>query len=946
MTKKEEKKCPLSYFKQLNRVMRKGFEGSFEKEDYREITDIFKDVSGAKIVAMNLYNEEKTKTKTIAFSGGKSLLSKAAKAMGFTLEDKEWDIIPKRLKHTQKRSLSKFSGLYEAGFGEIKKKMAYALEKTFNLGNVYVFRLTHKVSIGDIMLIFKKGEEMEEESRKILGLFCEQTGFAIAQSDLQKHLGKNKKRYEELAKQSKTFIWEVDGKGLYTYVSENVKYVIGYSPEELIKKKTVFELHPKEGREEFKKKVFKTLKNKESMRGLENPIVAKNGKMAWVLSAGKPVLGEEGNLRGYIGSDTDITKLKNAEREIEEKNEQFKVAIKGANDGIWDWNLKTNELYISPKWKEQLGYKDKELKNEFKTFEKLLHPDDKERVLSFAKKYIKGKVKKYDVEFRMLHKKGGHRWILAKGAAMYDKDGNPYRMAGSHTDITKRKKAENELKFKNALMKTEMEVFPDGILIVDENAKILSFNQRFADIWGIPDKIMSSQSGEKALKYVIPRLIDPNEFAKKIYYLNKNKKERSQEEITLKDGIVLDRYSAPLVGPNEEHYGRVWYYRDITERKKNEKEILEKNRELKKFKMAVEETSDHIAITDKDGICLYINRGGEKITGFKKKEILGQKVGTKENWGGLMENKFYREMWETIKKDKKAFRGDVKNKRKNGEYYYAKSTISPILNSKGDVIFFVGIERDITKEKQVDKAKTEFVSLASHQLRTPLSTVNWYAEILLDGDAGKLNKEQEKYMKEIYIGNQRMVELVEALLNVSRLELGTFAVDPEKVNLKDLVKSVIKEMEPKIKEKEQKMKTSCARNFPTIKADPKLLRIVLQNIISNAVKYTPEKGEVDVKIKTIKAGGKVDNKKINEDSVFIKVSDTGYGIPKPQQDKIFTKLFRADNAVEKESEGTGLGLYIAKKIVNNSGGKIWFESKKNKGTTFYVTIPLKGMKKK
>lgn len=300
-----------------------------------------------------------------------------------------------------------------------------------------------------------------------------------------------------------------------------------------------------------------------------------------------------------------------------------------------------------------------------------------------------------------------------------------------------------------------------------------------------------------------------------------------------------------------------------------------------------------------------------------------------------MDIDFYKKLWKRIKIDKQAIRSEINNRRKNGEAYVAMATISPILDKdNGEVKFFVGIERDVTKEKQVDKAKTEFVSLASHQLRTPLSAIGWYAEMLLDGDAGKINKEQKLYLEEIYRGNQRMVELVNALLNTSRLELGTFIIEPQETDLKFLAEDVIKEQQPSISAKKLLFKSSFAKNLPKIKVDPKLTRIVFQNLLSNAVKYTPEGGRVELSLN------------LEKTAISLSVKDTGYGIPKAQQDKIFEKLFRADNVKALDTEGTGLGLYLVKSIIEKSGGRISFESEEGRGTIFEVKIPLSGMKAK
>ena len=362
-------------------------------------------------------------------------------------------------------------------------------------------------------------------------------------------------------------------------------------------------------------------------------------------------------------------------------------------------------------------------------------------------------------------------------------------------------------------------------------------------------------------------------------------------------------------------------------------DLEETNQDLKRFELAVMDASDHIIITDPEGKIIYANAAAEKITGYTFAQMKGK---TPSLWGKQMENDFYKGFWHTIN-SKKPFLGEIRNKRSSGLVYWAEIHVAPVLDPQDNIIYFVGIERDITKAKEVDQAKTEFVSLASHQLRTPLSAINWYTEMLLDGDAGEITKDQENYLKEIYTGSQRMVDLVNSLLNVSRLELGTFIVEPAKAHLKDICEDVLKELDSQIKKKQQEVTTNYDSKVPEMLVDPKLTRIIFQNLLSNAVKYTPDKGKVQVSIEI--------NPK-NDKEILIQVSDTGYGIPKHQQDKIFTKLFRADNVKKMESEGTGLGVYIIKQIIDTAGGKIWFASEEDKGTTFYITIPKSGMKKR
>ncbi|MFA5932063.1 MAG: PAS domain-containing sensor histidine kinase [Candidatus Paceibacterota bacterium] len=271
--------------------------------------------------------------------------------------------------------------------------------------------------------------------------------------------------------------------------------------------------------------------------------------------------------------------------------------------------------------------------------------------------------------------------------------------------------------------------------------------------------------------------------------------------------------------------------------------------------------------------------------------------------------------------------------RKDKTRFPVAITATPIfLNEK--LIGLIKMIRDITYEKEIDKIKTEFVSIVSHQLRGPLSSTKLYTEMILNGDAGEVPPKQKKFLEEIYRGNQWMIEMVNTLLDVSRIELGIFKIEPKPTDLVDLAHNVLREQELKIKDKKLAIIESFENNIPIFSTDPKLLHMVFQNLLSNAVEYTPTGGKIEL---AISFDGK--------NTLSIKFSDNGYGIPAKQQSQIFSKLFRADNVKYKGIEGTGLGLYIVKSIIENLNGKIWFESEEDKGTTFFITLPLDGANK-
>ncbi len=245
-------------------------------------------------------------------------------------------------------------------------------------------------------------------------------------------------------------------------------------------------------------------------------------------------------------------------------------------------------------------------------------------------------------------------------------------------------------------------------------------------------------------------------------------------------------------------------------------------------------------------------------------------------------------------------------------------------------------DEQVAKEHELNRAKSEFVSLVSHQLKTPLTIIKWYIEMLNGGYADNILEKQKEYLETIYANTQRMLELVDAFLNVSRLELGVFSIKKEPVNLRDKMDLILRNFEPKIKEKNLKLLRIYAKSNFVFAADIKMIQIIFENLIANAIKYTPSGGEIRIKMK----------KKGNE--ILIGVVDTGIGIPSDQQSKIFGKFFRADNASSYKADGTGLGLYIVKTIVEKIGGKIWFKSPASKsnqgdhrGAAFYVSFHAK-----
>lgn len=266
-------------------------------------------------------------------------------------------------------------------------------------------------------------------------------------------------------------------------------------------------------------------------------------------------------------------------------------------------------------------------------------------------------------------------------------------------------------------------------------------------------------------------------------------------------------------------------------------------------------------------------------------------------------------------------------RRKNGEVIALSINVSSIL-LKGKPLGAIEVFRDITFEQEVDRMKSEFISLASHQLRTPLSAIKTYTHMLIDGFMGELNPDQKKALKTVIRASDRMNELISILLNVTRLEGGNIDITPKMVQMEKIAAEIIHELELMANSKSINLSMSVKGNDSTsLKTDALVVKEVLTNLVSNAVKYTPEGGSVGIAVRPRKA------------SILVEVTDSGWGIPQAAQEQIFSKFFRAQNIVKRETTGTGLGLYLVKGLIDALGGKIWFESQEGRGTTFSFSLP-------
>jgi len=350
---------------------------------------------------------------------------------------------------------------------------------------------------------------------------------------------------------------------------------------------------------------------------------------------------------------------------------------------------------------------------------------------------------------------------------------------------------------------------------------------------------------------------------------------------------------------------------------------------------AFESIGEAAIIIGKRGRVLRANYIALKLLGYEEKELIGKKMLTKVT-------ALNADHMPLSPINRPVVRAAITGKpHYDYLYHYGKNknlipvfvSASPIIKD-GRPIGVMEIFRDISMEEAVDQMKSEFISLASHQLRTPLSAIKTYSHMLLDGYMGEIDDQQRPALEIIVAATNRMNELISTLLNITRLESGAIVVDKNLVDLSKLSQDVIEEMEILTKGRAIDLKLAIRGSSNRITSDGPLIKEILSNLVSNAIKYSRDNGTVSVTVT-----GK-------EQDVVIVVKDNGVGIPNPAKAQIFSKFFRAHNVIQIETNGTGLGLYLVKGLVDELGGEISFTSKEGKGTSFKFKLPRKVTTKK
>lgn len=632
------------------------------------------------------------------------------------------------------------------------------------------------------------------------------------------------------------------------------------------------------------------------------------------------------------------------ELKIIETEQKYQSLIQNIPEIVWTTNERGKTTFISSDVEELLGFSPQEFYTNDNLWFDQIHPDDKNTVKkAFENLFTQNK--EFDIEYRFKSKDGRWIWLHDRSNKIYEKESEKYA-DGIFSDVTEKKLAIEKIQLHSKLL----DAINQAIIYTDLTGTIIYWNKFAENLYGwkkeevigkIITDITPSNATQKQAEEIMSRL-------------KAGKTWQGEFMVKRKDNSEFPAYVAdtPFIDDDKNLVGIIGTSMDISDRKKDEEKLKLRSQELEenqksmlkllsdlstqKTKLEQEKAKDDVilesigeglVVTDGRGKILLLNKTAEMLLGWTTEEIF---------------NRDYVKIIESLDEKKNKVTDDKRplalalstSKKISGRYFYrhrdgntfpVSVTATPIIQNN-EVVGSVTVFHDITKEIEVDRMKTEFVSVASHELRTPLTAIDGLISMVLDGEYGPINENLKQPLEDVNNSSERLIHLVNDLLNVSRIEEGRMKYSLSDFPISPVIDEAIELLQPIAKEKNVLLSKG---EFPegNVQGDPDKVKQILNNLLGNSLKFT-DRGSITA------------SATVNGDFVEIAVIDTGIGIARQDWEKLFGK-FQQLNSDKGRPVGTGLGLHISREMARNMGGDVWLErSESGKGSIFKFSLPL------
>ena len=611
--------------------------------------------------------------------------------------------------------------------------------------------------------------------------------------------------------------WLKDTEGRFLAVNKNLSDAGGRESPDALLGLTDLDVWPRELAEAYRADDREVMASRVE-KTVKEPI-ADGTTTRWIETFKKPVVGSDGQLLGTVGFARDISEPRRMQQALAESEQRWELSVRGANDGIWDWNLATGRVHYSERWKTMLGHAPEEIGSDVAEWNSRIFPEDVERVQMEMKRHLRGESEFYSCEHRLRCKDGSYKWVLSRGQALFDEDGRPIRMAGSQTDITGWREAEARILDRTEQLNAIFALSPDGFVSFDRDHRV---------------------------KYVSPAFMRMTGF--------------TEEEV---------------VGLAETAFGRLLADACIETARFPEMDVL---------RAGLMPAIPAIPVT-------------AAVAGNEGRE------------------------------------GDARSRRQLIELSGAGKRVLEVglrlsqAASVSQILYF----RDVTHESEVDQMKSEFLSTAAHELRTPMASIYGFSEVMLAYEFSE--EEKREFLTAIHSQAELMASIVNELLDLARIEARRGKdFKFERIDIGALLREIVGSFKAPEGRAEPVEPAPAAARW--VRADRKKLMQAVGNVLSNAYKYSPNGGRVLIEIVDRELDG---GHGASGPCVGIRISDQGIGMTPEQLSRICERFYRADTSGK--IPGTGLGMSIVKEIVELHGGEVGFSSHFGAGTAVTLWLP-------
>ena len=520
-----------------------------------------------------------------------------------------------------------------------------------------------------------------------------------------------------------------------------------------------------------------------------------------------------------------------------------------------------------------------------------------------------------------------------------------------------------QLKQTVSVLNATLESTADGILVVDTKGKFINYNRNFINLWGLKEEELRSRNCGEVIRMVAEQTVNPEAFVARVEELYGQPEAQSFEVLHLKDGRCFERFSKPQ-NVDGKNYGRVWSLRDVTERERSaqqakrfnqelEQRVQERThqleiagRDLERLSYVASRTSNMVIISDAAGKIEWVNNSFERLTGWQMQEVLGRKPGHFLQ-GPETDLSTVQQIREAIHA-RRSIHFELLNYTRAGKPYWIESEICPVFDKQGQVINFIAIESDITARRDSEqelrrqrgelaelnaylqkalKSRDEFLAAMSHELRTPLNGILTLSELLNEQAYGPLNERQQKYLAQINESGQHLLELINDILDLAKIEAGSIILEPGYCDVESMCQSSLRMVRQTALKKRQQISYHLEPADLKIWADTRRLKQVLVNLLGNAVKFTPDEGKIGLEVKA------------DEKEVRFEVWDNGIGISADKLNRLFLPFVQLDSGLSRQFNGTGLGLALVRRLIEQHGGRVEVTSEPGKGSRFFAIVP-------